>query len=529
MRFLSIFSLCYLYTILIFPQPRTHYYNTQSIDTNNIKMTFNNIGQLNYDTGAGIWSLLLDIKCIVFDQGLWVTGKINNEPKLSIVEWRSTYSPGPIIDGQAAMLIQPEDSLRYRIYKISRGDDSLSNPDYAEWPEDFGAPVNEDGTPKIFADQTLFSVYNGIDSTQEIRTWFIDNKIPPMPVEVQQLVYAHSGNFSDYEDIFSNTVFLEYTIINDGDSQIDSAFIGFWTDIDFDFYSHNFPAVDTTINLGYCWSDQNNNNGVTPAVGYKLIYGPVIESPADTAIFRGRIVTGFKNLELYSFHGIRGDTPNPLEREAWSVQDAWNFARGLDGDGNIIIDPVTGLPTRFPFNGDPVNNTGWLFEGTTGGEAGFVFFSGPFDLAPADTQWVMIALIPALGRNNLESIQLLREKAELLNSLPYDSLAFGTGNYFITDLQNEQVNIPAEYFLDQNYPNPFNPVTKISYEIPTAGKVTLTVFDVLGRKVANLVNEEKSPGRYSVEFNAAGLASGVYFYRLESLAYSKTKKMILLR
>jgi hypothetical protein len=89
--------------------------------------------------------------------------------------------------------------------------------------------------------------------------------------------------------------------------------------------------------------------------------------------------------------------------------------------------------------------------------------------------------------------------------------------------------IPTTYALKQNYPNPFNPVTKISYDIPKQGLVTMKIYDILGREVRQLVNEVKSPGSYSVDFNAADLSSGVYFYKLESMGYSDIKRMMLIK
>ena len=101
--------------------------------------------------------------------------------------------------------------------------------------------------------------------------------------------------------------------------------------------------------------------------------------------------------------------------------------------------------------------------------------------------------------------------------------------------------MPEEFSLSQNYPNPFNPTTTINYTIPEvisnpAGRernlfVTLKVYNVLGKEVATLVNEEKQPGVYSVEFNSysdegQNLSSGVYFYRLKAENYSSTKKLI---
>jgi hypothetical protein len=89
--------------------------------------------------------------------------------------------------------------------------------------------------------------------------------------------------------------------------------------------------------------------------------------------------------------------------------------------------------------------------------------------------------------------------------------------------------IPKTYSLNQNYPNPFNPVTRINFAIPKQGLVSLKVYDILGREVKSLVNEVKAPGEYSVDFNAAELSSGVYFYRIESNGYADIKKMMLIK
>jgi photosystem II stability/assembly factor-like uncharacterized protein len=89
--------------------------------------------------------------------------------------------------------------------------------------------------------------------------------------------------------------------------------------------------------------------------------------------------------------------------------------------------------------------------------------------------------------------------------------------------------VPSQYSLSQNYPNPFNPVTKINYALPQNGFVKLTVYDALGRVVNNLVNENKTAGSYSVDFNASELTSGIYFYRLEVNGFSETNKMLLIK
>jgi len=81
----------------------------------------------------------------------------------------------------------------------------------------------------------------------------------------------------------------------------------------------------------------------------------------------------------------------------------------------------------------------------------------------------------------------------------------------------------------QNYPNPFNPITIIRYQMPKDEFVTLRVYDILGREITTLVNEEKPAGTYSVNFNASNLASGIYFYKISAGNFSQTKKMLLLR
>jgi len=87
----------------------------------------------------------------------------------------------------------------------------------------------------------------------------------------------------------------------------------------------------------------------------------------------------------------------------------------------------------------------------------------------------------------------------------------------------------VSYYISQNYPNPFNPSTSIQYVIGKRQSVSLRVFDILGKEVATLVNEEKPAGSYEVEFDAIGLSSGIYFYQLRAGTSVETKKMILLR
>ena len=96
--------------------------------------------------------------------------------------------------------------------------------------------------------------------------------------------------------------------------------------------------------------------------------------------------------------------------------------------------------------------------------------------------------------------------------------------------------IPTAFTLHQNFPNPFNPVTSIRYAIPTPSEVRLEIYDILGRRVATLVHEMKEPGSYDVKWDASGVSSGIYFYRMRatnsadpSQSFSLVRKLVLLK
>jgi hypothetical protein len=107
----------------------------------------------------------------------------------------------------------------------------------------------------------------------------------------------------------------------------------------------------------------------------------------------------------------------------------------------------------------------------------------------------------------------------------------------INDVLNTEENIPNIYQLMQNYPNPFNPVTAVKYSVPRISKVSLIVYDVLGREIKTLVNGERGPGSYTVQFDGSGFSSGVYFYVMRAdnpstspeQSFIDTKKLILLK
>jgi hypothetical protein len=107
-------------------------------------------------------------------------------------------------------------------------------------------------------------------------------------------------------------------------------------------------------------------------------------------------------------------------------------------------------------------------------------------------------------------------------------LAAGGKEFDVTGIK-EVTNFPHKYSLSQNYPNPFNPTTIISWQLAVGSFVTLKVYDILGREVKTLVNELQSAGNHSVTFNAEGLSTGIYLYRIEAGNFTETKKLLLLK
>jgi len=129
--------------------------------------------------------------------------------------------------------------------------------------------------------------------------------------------------------------------------------------------------------------------------------------------------------------------------------------------------------------------------------------------------------------DTLMSVDLLPGEFHIYTSLKLET----PEEDILTDIEIINDNIPNEFELYQNYPNPFNPTTTISFAIPVGTQYAayLQVFDILGREVITLVNENLQPGNYTINFDAGNLSSGVYFYKLTSGSFTQTKKMMLIK
>ncbi len=155
-----------------------------------------------------------------------------------------------------------------------------------------------------------------------------------------------------------------------------------------------------------------------------------------------------------------------------------------------------------------------------------------FDIERCDSQneWGKIGFVHGSGNSNSPKDYSFSDKNPFGgNVLKYRlKQVDNDGRYEYSDAVEIVINVRS-YLLEQNFPNPFNPTTKIRYHLPEPAKITLKVYDVLGNEVFILVNEDKTPGIYEVDFNAEKLSSGVYSYKLDTGTFCQIKKMIILK
>lgn len=173
--------------------------------------------------------------------------------------------------------------------------------------------------------------------------------------------------------------------------------------------------------------------------------------------------------------------------------------------------------------------------------------SSAFDGRSQESEWETIGFVPGFGTTTEQKLYSFSDENVSTGVYKYrlKQIDFDRSFEYSNEIEVEVDFTPEEFVLYQNYPNPFNPSTTIKYEIPLrppllkgeseAGRfVTLKVYDILGNEVSTLVNEEKQPGVYEVEFSVGqdsspDIASGIYFYQLKADSFVQTKKMILLR
>ncbi|MBL7033400.1 MAG: hypothetical protein ISR91_04575 [Candidatus Delongbacteria bacterium] len=366
-----------------------------TIDANQLDCFVTNVGVFAYDKSAsrgvndGLYfpnNYPITDTHVIYDAGLWVGAKVNGNVRVTVAEYSQEYVPG-IIAPNGVLIDGPE----HRVYKIYNG--QTSDEDYLNWPTDQGAPMNAAGDgpwiEDIQADQMTFCVFNDGDPVQHGNN---AGGTSPLDIEVQLTTFAF-----DRADPLGNVIFLKYRFINKGVNLLDSTYVSVWSDPDLGGAGDDLVGCDPGLGLGYCYNATNNDSqygSSPPATGFDFFLGP----PDNMDVDGDGDVT--ETLPMTSFNKyINGTDPS-------TALESYNYMTGLNADGSVIIDPVTGLETRYQVPGDPVAGSGW--QDSDPADRRFMLSAGPFQMAPGDTAEVVSVVMVAQGTDRLSSITYLK-------------------------------------------------------------------------------------------------------------------------
>ena len=365
--------------------------NDDRMNVNNLDMFVTNHGSFGWDLATSQPGLRFPngtLKTALFAAGIWVGAKVNGEIRTAVAEYSQEFAPGPMYNGTFQV-----DNQSFRNYRLDAG--STGSPDYVNWPSapppaGQGAPLDSLGNPLILGDAQLWSVYN--DAQASRHTNGSAGRTEPLGLEIQQTTFAFRR-----QGALGDIIFLKFKLINKGANQLDSAYVSIWADPDLGDAGDDLVGCDTTLSLGYVYNETGNDavyGGAPPALGFDFFKGPTVQVSPGV----------FDTLGMTSFNKyINGEDPT-------DATQGYNLMRGLQRDGSPLhINDDGNQPiTTFQFPGDPVTQTGWL--DASGDDRRMQLSSGPFFMAPGDTQEVVCAVIVSQGANNLDSVRKLREE-----------------------------------------------------------------------------------------------------------------------
>ncbi len=360
--------------------------NTGRCDVNNLDFVVTNHGSLMYQLSSGTSGLFYPKgtgKAAIYAAGLWLGAKVNDSLRVTVGEYSQEFVPGPMQGGAA----QP-DNARFRVYRITPGD--TTSADYLNWPVADGAPVDASGRPAVTGDVTLWCVFNDADAASHLNP---AGKSAPLGVEVQQTIFAFNQ-----QNPLADCAFIKYRLINKGGNQLNEMYVSFWSDPDLGGALDDLVGCDTTRSIGYCYNATNTDqyySKTPPAVGFDFLQGPLVPDP-QTLGARMR-------LPMTSFNRYTNGT-DPRS----SVQ-SYRYMQGLNSDGTPYLD-YAGEETPYQLAGDPVTAAGDVDEGPT--DRRMMLSSGPFTMAPGDTQEIVVGVVLGQGANRLSSIRVMQKNDE---------------------------------------------------------------------------------------------------------------------
>lgn len=502
------------------------------INVNNIIMYFGNngISSQTDDMNRGLYWITDsgDTVSMAFVDGLMYGGKVDGETRVGGSNYFSGLLPGTHVNNNS----EYPDSTN-RIWKYRKDWERLSSPsernrienDAETWPVYLGAPFNDKNNDGIYS----FGIDTPPETGDEIN-WFIMNDSDtsltdsifmskPLELEIQVQILGY-----DESNYLGDAVYKKYKLTNKSDKVISDFYIGYWADFDIMNPFNDYVGCDSVLNMGYGYSEsvsESDSNVIPPAIGYMLLQGPELPSK-DYSEWNYEYIRGKKFMRSTSFSpiikGLSNFVLDPSNKEQW-----YNNLKGLTTIlGERVRNELTGGDTFFPYSGDPENGEGWIDgDKAPAYDRRLILNTGPISLSPGESQELVFAILIEQGMNNLNSVTLLKDKAYWVKDFY---------NYYIytTDAKEGKI-IPENISLSQNYPNPFNPTTQINFSLSLGAQTKLIIYDALGREVKTLINGYKPPGNYKLNFDASGLSSGVYFYRLSINDHFLTRKMILLK
>jgi hypothetical protein len=233
------------------------------------------------------------------------------------------------------------------------------------------------------------------------------------------------------------------------------------------------------------------------------LYAGIFSFFAPNAIFNSGNITRYYAASKLGYT-YNTSTPNPYLGVALLTEDATNFKAMTSTD---ILNGFTTAEKWASLSGGIVNDS------IGPGGNSFTLAAGPFNLAAGQQINVGFALIAGSSLNDLIN------KANIAKSKYTSSIS----------VRNISTEVPSKFELMQNYPNPFNPSTTIKFALPKSEFVKIRVYDMLGKEVATLVNEQLQAGYFEYTFNASNLSSGLYFYKIDAGYYTDIKKMVLIK
>lgn len=356
--------------------------NDDRMDVNTLDMVVTNHGSLAFDlitSNAGLIYPRGTIKTAVFAAGLWIGAKVGGQIRTAVGEYSQEYTPGPM----AAGTFQP-DQPAFRNFKFDAAN-PLTGSDLSDYLAQ-GGPTDSLGNPQLLGDATIWSVFN--DADPAVHTNSAGSTLP-LGVEVQQTVFAFHQ-----QGPLDNTIFVKWKIINKGANTLDSTFVSVWSDPDLGGATDDLVGCDTTLSLGYCYNATNSDNqyGTTPpAVGYDFFKGPIV----------GGTPLGMTSFNKY----INGTDPQ-------SQTETYNYMTGLNKDGSPVhvLDNLALPVTKFQVSGlNPAganSASNWLDSNPN--DRRLMLSSGPFTMAPGDTQEVVTAIIIGQGTSRTSSVVALK-------------------------------------------------------------------------------------------------------------------------